>query len=142
MSARVHTAITHDPLSVDSAHSFVSQPSAGAVVVFTGAVRDHAEGRSVSGLTYEAYVEPAADRLAALADDVVGKWPSVRAVWMVHRLGALAVGEPAVVVGVSAAHRDEAFAAARFGIDTLKTTVPIWKREHWADGGAHWPGTD
>ena len=142
MAPRVHTAITHDPLSVATAHAFVSDPGAGAVVVFTGTVRDHADGRSVSGLSYEAYEQPAADRLAELADDVAGTWPSVRAVWMTHRLGALAIGEPSVVVGVSAAHRDEAFAAARYGIDTLKASVPIWKQEHWADGGAHWPGTD
>ncbi len=142
MTARVHTAITLEPLSVDSAHAFVNDPGAGAVVVFTGTVRDHADGRSVSGLSYEAYEAPAADRLSEVACDVVGKWPSVRAVWMAHRLGALAVGEPSVVVGVSAAHRDEAFAAARYAIDTLKATVPIWKQEHWADGGAHWPGAD
>jgi molybdopterin synthase catalytic subunit len=142
MRARLHTSITHDPLSADDAHRFVGDPAAGAVVVFTGTVRDHAEGRQVSGLTYEAYQEEAARRLAALADEVAGRWPSVRAVWMTHRLGALGIGEPSVVVGVSADHRGAAFAAARHGIDTLKDTVPIWKQEHWADGGAHWPGTD
>lgn len=142
MSARLHTCITHDPLSVADAHRFVGDPRAGAVVVFTGTVRDHAEGLQVSGLTYEAYQEEAASRLAGLADEVAGQWPSVRAVWMTHRLGALTIGEPSVVVGVSADHREEAFAAARHGIDTLKATVPIWKQEHWAAGGAHWPGTD
>jgi molybdopterin synthase catalytic subunit len=65
----------------------------------------------------------------------------VRAVWLEHRTGALAIGEPSVVVAVSAPHRDEAFAAARYGIDTLKATVPIWKQEHWRDGGRHWPGS-
>lgn len=142
MSARVHTAITPDPLSVEAAHAFTADPRAGAVVVFAGTVRNHADGRDVSGLTYEAYEEHAAERLAALADEVTQKWPSVRAVWMTHRLGALGIGEPSVVVAVSSDHRDEAFAAARHGIDTLKATVPIWKQEHWADGGAHWPGTD
>ncbi|MBW3604147.1 MAG: molybdenum cofactor biosynthesis protein MoaE [Actinobacteria bacterium] len=142
MNARVHTAITHEPLSSDAAHAFVGDPGAGAVVVFTGTVRNHADGRDVSGLTYEAYEEQARTRLAAVADEVVAAWPSVLAVWMTHRLGGLAIGEPSVVVAVSAAHRGEAFAAARQGIDTLKSTVPIWKQEHWADGGAHWPGTD
>ncbi|HSJ43083.1 MAG TPA: molybdenum cofactor biosynthesis protein MoaE [Euzebyales bacterium] len=142
MSARVHTAITHEPLSADAAHGFASDPRAGAVVVFSGTVRNHAEGRDVAGLTYEAYEEQACSHLAALARDVADRWPSVRAVWMVHRLGALAIGEPSVVVAVSADHRGEAFAAARHGIDTLKETVPIWKQEHWADGGTHWPGTD
>lgn len=142
MTARMHTAITHEPLSIDAAYAFIVDPRAGAAVVFSGVVRNHAEGRAVSGLTYEAFEEQAAMRLATLADDVAGAWPSVRAVWIVHRLGALMVGEPSVVVGVSADHREAAFTAARFGIDTLKETVPIWKQEHWADGGAHWPGTD
>lgn len=142
MSARVHTEITREPLSTDAAHGFAADPRAGAVVVFSGIVRNHAEGRDVAGLTYEAYEEQAATRLAALADDLIDRWQSVRAVWMVHRLGALAIGEPSVVVAVSADHRAEAFAAARHGIDTLKEAVPIWKQEHWADGGAHWPGTD
>lgn len=142
MGARVHTAITHDPLAVEAAHAFVADPRSGAVVVFAGTVRNHAEGREVSWLTYEAYEQHAAERLAVLADEVTQKWPTVRAVWMAHRLGGLDIGEPSVVVGVSADHRDEAFAAARHGIDTLKATVPIWKQEHWADGGDHWPGTD
>lgn len=142
MSARVHTAITSEPLAVEPAHAFVADPRAGAAVVFTGMVRDHAEGRSVAGLTYEAFEEQAAAQLEALAEHIVTTWPSVRAVWMTHRLGALDIGEPSVVVGVSADHRGEAFAAARHGIDTLKQTVPIWKREHWTDGSAHWPGTD
>lgn len=142
MSPRVHTAITHDPLSTEAAHAFVGDPAAGAVVVFTGTVRDHAEGRAVAGLTYEAYEEQARTRLTAVADNLGASWPAVRAIWMTHRLGALAIGEPSVVVGVSAAHREEAFGAARDGIDTLKSTVPIWKQEHWTAGGTHWPGTD
>jgi molybdopterin synthase catalytic subunit len=142
MNPRVHTDITQDPLSTEAAQAFVVDPAAGAVVVFTGTVRDHAEGRAVAGLTYEAYEEQARTCLVAVATDVVDSWPSVRALWMTHRLGALAIGEPSVVVGVSAPHRDEAFAAARQGIDTLKSTVPIWKQEHWAGGGAHWPGSD
>jgi molybdopterin synthase catalytic subunit len=93
-------------------------------------------------LTYEAWTAQAAARLASLADEVAATWPQVRAVWMEHRVGALAVGEPSVVVAVSSDHRGDAFAAARYGIDTLKHTVPIWKQEHWADGGDHWPGTD
>ncbi|CAN5886967.1 molybdenum cofactor biosynthesis protein MoaE [soil metagenome] len=142
MSPRVHTAITHEPLSVEAAHAFVGDPGAGAVVVFAGTVRDHAEGRTVAGLTYEAYEEQAGTGLTAVAGEVADAWPAVNAIWMSHRLGVLAIGEPSVVVGVSAPHREQAFAAARHGIDTLKSTVPIWKQEHWADGGAHWPGTD
>ena len=142
MSARVHTAIMTEPLALEPVYAFLFDPAAGGVVVFTGTVRDHAEGKPVTGLTYEVFVEEAEARLAELADEVASTWPSVHAVWMTHRSGALTVGEPSVVVGVSAEHRAEAFAAARYGIDTLKETVPIWKQEHWADGSTHWPGTD
>lgn len=142
MSARVHTDVTAAPLAIEAAWSFVSDPGAGAVVVFTGTIRDHSDGRAVAGLTYEAWTEEAQQRLLALAADVTTRWSDVRAVWIEHRTGALAIGEASVVVAVSADHRGEAFAAARYGIDTLKATVPIWKHEHWADGTAHWPGTD
>ena len=142
MNARVHTAVGPEPLAIEDAYAFLQDPGAGAVVVFTGTVRDHAEGRSVTGLTYEVFAEEASARVTALANEVAATWTSVRAVWMTHRSGALKVGDPSVVVGVSAEHRPEAFAAARYGIDTLKATVPIWKQEHWSDGSSHWPGTD
>ena len=142
MGARLHTRLTADPLSVSTAYEFATAPEAGAVVVFTGTVRRVSEGRDVHGLTYEAYTERATEQLQALAAQVVERWADVTAVWMEHRVGALAIGEPAVVVAVSAPHRDGAFAAARWGIDELKATVAIWKQEHWAAGGSHWPGTD
>jgi molybdopterin synthase catalytic subunit len=142
MSARMHTSIGPDPLEIGPAYAFLGDPAAGAVVLFAGTVRNHAEGRDVTGLTYEAFEQEAAGRLVALAEEVASTWTSVKAVWMTHRSGSLEVGEPSVVVGVSAEHRAEAFAAARYGIDTLKETVPIWKHEHWADGSSHWPGTD
>lgn len=140
MDPRVHTRLTPDPLSVTAAHQFVADAAAGAVVVFTGTVRDHSDGRGVSGLSYEAWEERAADGLAGLGREVCERWPEVRAVWLEHRVGELTVGEPSVVVAVSAGHRPEAFEAARWAIDTLKETVPIWKQEHWHDGGARWPG--
>lgn len=140
MSARVHTALRDDPLSVEAAHAFVADTAAGATVVFTGTVRDHSDGRAVTGLTYEAFGERAEPQLAALAATVADKWPAARAIWMEHRVGSLELTEPAVVVAVSCDHRAEAFEAARYGIDSLKSTVAIWKQEQWADGGAHWPG--
>lgn len=142
MTARLHTRLTIDPLSPDEAHRFCADPSAGAIVVFTGAVRNVSEGNAVHGLTYEAYAERASAQLDTLAAEVVSRHPASVAVWLEHRTGDLAVGEAAVVVGVSAPHRDQAFSAARFGIDELKATVAIWKREHWAAGGSHWPGVD
>lgn len=139
---RVHARLSGTRLSVEAAARFVADPSAGATVTFTGVVRDHAEGRSVEGLDYEAYEEAALRRMEELARSVAERWPDVRAIWMEHRTGTLDVGEVAVVVATSAGHRDAAFEAARHGIDELKATAPIWKRERWADGGSHWPGTD
>lgn len=140
-AARHHARLTQEPLSVDAAHAFCADPSAGAVVVLSGTVRNHADDRPVRALTYEAFEERAGAQLEALAAELPVRHPAVAAVWIEHRLGTLAVGEPSVVVGVSAAHRDQAFAAARDGIDTLKTTVAIWKQEHWADGGTRWVGS-
>ena len=140
-AARLHARLTDEPLSVDAAQRFCADPAAGAIVAFAGVVREETDGRGVVGLEYEAYAERAQNQLQALAAETAVRWPAL-AVWMEHRVGSLAVGEPSVVVAVSCGHRGEAFAACRWGIDTLKETVAIWKREHWADGGAHWPGTD
>lgn len=141
VAARLHARLTGFPLSSEAAHSFCADPSAGAAVVFTGMVRDHNDGRPVHGLTYEAYAERAQAQLDNLAGEVARRFPAATAVWLEHRTGDLAIGETAVVVGVSAGHRDEAFSAARWAIDELKSTVAIWKQEHWAAGGASWTGS-
>jgi molybdopterin synthase catalytic subunit len=130
--------ITADTLPLDAAGAFVARPDCGASVVFTGMVRDHAEGRpGVSSLEYEAFEEEVTPRLAAIAAAARALWTTVGRLVLLHRTGLLAVGEPSVVVAASAPHRDEAFEAARFCIDTLKATAPIWKRETW-DGGEDW----
>lgn len=139
-AARAHTRLTSDPLSVEAAQHFCADPGAGAVVVFTGAVRNVSDGQPVHGLTYEAFAERATEQLRALAAEVAQRHPTATAVWLEHRVGDLAIGEAAVVVGVSAPHRGAAFDAARWAIDTLKETVAIWKQEHWASGDASWPG--
>ena len=139
--ARLHARLTDEPLSVDAAHGFCADPAAGAVVVFTGVVRQETDGRGVTALDYEAFAERAQAQLDALTAETALRWPAL-AVWMEHRTGTLAIGEASVVVAVSCGHRGEAFEACRWGIDTLKATVAIWKREHWSDGGVHWPGTD
>jgi molybdopterin synthase catalytic subunit len=116
----------------------VVRPDCGAQVLFSGTVRDHAEGRSgVSQLEYEAYVEQVEPRLARIAAEVRRRWPMVGRLVLLHRTGILALGESSVLVIVSSPHRPEAFEAARWSIDTLKATVPIWKRETW-DGGSDW----
>jgi molybdopterin synthase catalytic subunit len=142
MAARLHTRLADTPLSVGDAHAFVADPAAGATVVFTGNVRNHSEGRAVASLEYEAYAAQARRQLLTLAQQAAQKWPEALAVWAEHRVGSLGIGEPSVVVAVSAPHRAEAFEAARFCIDALKATVAIWKREQWADGTTHWPGTN
>jgi molybdopterin synthase catalytic subunit len=116
----------------------VVRPDCGAVVVFSGTARDHSDGRpDVSRLEYEAYEEQVVPRLAAIADAARQRWPELGRIALLHRIGEVPVGESAVVVAVSAPHRDAAFEAAKFGIDTLKATVPIWKREDWR-GGSSW----
>ena len=113
-------------------------PSCGATVTFTGTARDHAEGRpGVHRLEYEAYEGPAVARLQALCAEARARWPVVGRVALLHRTGVVELGDAAVVVAVSAPHRGDAFEAARFAIDELKRTVPIWKRESW-DGGESW----
>ena len=110
-------------------------PDCGAVVMFNGTARDHAPGREgVEVLEYEAYEEHVVPRLAELAAEMRASWPGLGRIVLLHRVGGVAIGESAVVVVASSPHRPEAFEAARFGIDTLKATVPIWKRETWADG--------
>lgn len=128
-------ALTSDPLPVDRALAWATLPSCGGLVMFLGVVRDHAEGRpGVTALDYEAYEEHVVPRLAEVAAETRARWTTLGRIAMLHRVGRLAVGDTSVLVTVSAPHRDEAFAAARFGIDTLKTTVPIWKREIWQNG--------
>jgi molybdopterin synthase catalytic subunit len=118
--------------------AWAERPECGAVVLFTGTVRDHAEGRpGVSELEYEAYEEEVSVRLVEIAAEARRRWADLGRVAVLHRVGTLAVGETSVLIAVSAPHRAEAFEAARFCIDTLKTTVPIWKRETW-EGGTDW----
>jgi molybdopterin synthase catalytic subunit len=130
--------ITTDPLPMGAVAAFVERADCGASVVFTGSVRDHSEGRpGVQSLEYEAYDEEVTPRLAAIAEEARTRWPVVGRLALLHRTGLLAVGEASVVVAASAPHRVEAFEAARFCIDTLKATAPIWKREAW-EGGEDW----
>jgi molybdopterin synthase catalytic subunit len=132
----VALAPAHLPVAAVSA--WVVRPDCGATVTFTGTARDHAPGRpGVHRLEYEAYEEPATARLHALLAELRVRWPSLGRVALLHRVGVVELEDAAVVVAVSAPHRAEAFEAARFAIDELKRSVPIWKREAWA-GGESW----
>jgi molybdopterin synthase catalytic subunit len=135
-------AVTAEELPQAGASAWAVRPHCGAVVTFAGTSRDHsasagAEPRTaVSVLEYEAYDEHVIGRLAAVGAELRRRWPDVGRVALLHRVGEVPVGQASVLVVVSAPHRDEAFAAARFGIDAVKATVPIWKREVWAGGSA------
>ena len=131
-------ALTEAPLDVAAVYEWVVRPNCGAVVLFSGTVRDHADGRpGVSLLEYEAYEAQVVPRLDAIATEIRARWVEVARIALLHRVGPLTLGESSVLVVVSSPHRPDAFEAARHGIDTLKATVPIWKREHW-EGGVDW----
>lgn len=130
--------VREEPLSVDEVFAAVTDPGAGGVALFVGTVRAEDGGRDVTALGYSAHPSVAAE-LRAVADEVAAAYP-VRAIAAVHRVGDLAIGDLAVVVGVSCPHRAEAFAACRQLIDELKSRVPIWKHQSFADGEQEWVG--
>jgi molybdopterin synthase catalytic subunit len=130
--------ISDTPLPVEDAWTWAIRPGCGGIVTFCGTVRDHSEDRAgVTSLEYETYEEHVVPRLADVAKAARARWPEIGRLALLHRVGRLEVGEVAVVVVASTPHRAEAFAAAQFCIDTVKHTVPIWKRETWA-GGSDW----
>ncbi|MBU6429702.1 MAG: molybdenum cofactor biosynthesis protein MoaE [Cyanobacteria bacterium REEB65] len=124
-------------IDVAAVLQYLDGPHAGGRVVFEGCVRDHHDGRPVVGLEYEAYEPMALEQLQAIALQARRQWPLLK-VAIVHRVGKLAIGDIAVVVGVSGGHRAEAFDGCRYCIDAVKADVPIWKREAYADGSAQW----
>jgi molybdopterin synthase catalytic subunit len=134
-------AIRDSELSVDEVRAAVADPAAGGIVLFLGAVRDNDADRGVTGLRYSAH--PAAEaELRRVTEEIVAKHADdVIAVAAVHRVGQLAIGDLAVVVGVSCSHRAEAFHACHALIDELKATVPIWKEQRFADGTTEWVGS-
>jgi molybdopterin synthase catalytic subunit len=130
-------AITDQPIQTAAVEAAVARPEAGAILTFSGVTRDNFGGRPVTGLSYEAYEPMALSVMTEICEEAAARWPGTR-VAMVHRIGALAVGEVSVVIAVSTPHRADSYAASRFAIDALKERVPIWKKEHYADGGDAW----
>jgi molybdopterin synthase catalytic subunit len=133
-------AIRDTPLSVDEVRNVIADPAAGGEVLFIGTVRDNDGGNGVTGLSYSAHPSAEAE-LRKVTESTVAKFPEVIAVAAVHRIGDLAIGDLAVVVGVSCAHRAEAFHACHALIDELKATVPIWKHQRFTDGSDEWVGS-
>ena len=131
-------ALTENALPVGALYDWAVRPDSGAVVLFSGTVRDHADGRTgVTLLEYEAYESQVVAKMAAIGDEARCRWPDLGRFAILHRVGPMGVTESSVIVVASSPHRPLAFEAARFGIDALKATVPIWKREHH-DGGVDW----
>ena len=128
--------ISAEAIDLATIHQYLRSPHAGGETLFTGTARDHHAGKRVEQLEFEAYGEMALQQLHAIAETMRERW-QVTKVALVHRVGRVAIGEICVVVGVSAPHRDAAFAACRYGIDTLKAEAAIWKKETY-EGGEHW----
>jgi molybdopterin synthase catalytic subunit len=129
-----------EPIDAREVEALVAHPGAGAIATFTGTVRDHGRGREVTHLDYEAYA-PAAERmLAQIGDEIRERW-GLDEVAIVHRVGSLAIGEASVVISIASAHRDAAYESCRYAIERIKEIVPIWKKEHYADG-ATWLGSE
>lgn len=131
----VWVEVTEAPLDPASLVRFVDAPEMGAVLTFSGNVRNNNRGRNVEFLEYDGYRPMAERELRRIGEEAVRRWNCRIAI--AHRVGRLEIGEPSVLVVAAAPHRGEAFEACRYAIDTLKQTVPIWKREVW-EGGEAW----
>jgi len=133
--------ITDRAISLDEVRKAVEHPGAGGICIFHGVVRDHAQGKPVSRLEYEAHESLAHKEMTLVLQSVVAEHEGVRLA-AVHRVGSLHIGDVAVCVAASAAHRDDAFTACRKAIDRIKETVPLWKKEWGPDGKSQWVNLD
>jgi len=135
--------LVNDTISLEALLAQVQSPEAGAVVLFVGTTRQFTASRQTAALYYECYEDMARVKLAELEGEARHRWP-LSGCAIVHRLGTLRPGEASVAVAVSSPHRQDAFAAGKWLIDSLKEVVPIWKREMWANGTSQWvhPGMD
>jgi molybdopterin synthase catalytic subunit len=128
--------ITHQPLDRAALVAAVAHPGAGGIVVFEGVVRDNARGKQIRYLEYDVYAEMAVEQIRQIIAEAGRRWDTPR-VAVAHRVGRLEIGEASVIIVVATPHRHAAFEACRYIIDTLKTTVPIWKKEV-ATSGEQW----
>ncbi len=131
-------AIAFSPLSIDRAYELADDGANGAIVLFSGMVRNQTDGQPVVALEYQAYEPMAAQVFKQIAAEIRTRWPDITHVIIHHRTGKLTIGEISVLVAIGSPHRSEAFAACQYAIDTLKHNAPIWKKEHWKDGSTSW----
>ena len=136
-ASRYRIAIVRAAIDPAAVLALVGDPADGAVLLFLGTVRDHADGRSVGGLRYEAYQDMAEKELNVIAEEAVRRLGTDR-VAVVHRVGDLSVGDVSVAIAVSSPHRAEAYQASRFIIEEIKKRLPVWKHEKYEDGEAVW----
>lgn len=132
-----YAAVTDAPIGLSDVMASVGSPSDGAQVLFVGAVRNHADGRPVTGVLYEAYREMAEKVLSEIVDEALALTSGGR-VAAVHRVGELSIGEASVAIAVSSAHRADAYRASRHVIEAIKERLPVWKHERYADGSEEW----
>jgi molybdopterin synthase catalytic subunit len=130
-------ALTDKPIDTAALLAQVSSHAAGAVVLFLGTTREATAGRRTASLDYECYPQMAEKKLAELEAEARRRWPLTGCA-IVHRLGHLELGEASIAIAVSSPHRQQAFEAGKWLIDTIKEVVPIWKRENWEDGTSEW----
>jgi len=130
--------LTREPIDEQALLAAVSDPTCGAVMSFSGTVRNHHLSRRVNKLAYEAYIPMAMGELERVVEAVKRKWPEIRGVQIIHRFGEMQVGESSIFLTVAAPHRAEAFEALRHLIDRIKRDVPIWKKEFYEDGASDW----
>lgn len=133
----IHADVVRRPLDPTGLLARVGAQEDGASLLFVGIVRDHADGRPVSGMRYDAYEEMARPVLAEIAREAAERLGTDR-VAVEHRVGALDIGEPSVAIAVSSPHREEAYAASRYVIEEIKKRLPVWKKERYADGEEVW----
>lgn len=133
----MHAQVTRDVIDPQAVLAMVGTAADGAAILFVGTVRDQNDGRAVSGMRYDAFVEMADPVLSAIAAEAAVRAGSER-IAVVHRTGELAIGDVSVAIAVSTPHRSEAFDAARYIIEQIKVRVPVWKHEHYIDGDSRW----
>lgn len=129
--------LTNEPIDTERVLRRVASNEAGAVVLFLGTTREFTRGRRTLSLDYECYPDMATKKLSELEVEARQRWPLVHC-FIVHRLGHLELGEASIAIAVSSPHRQAAFDAGNWLIDTIKQVVPIWKQENWADGTSEW----
>jgi len=134
----IHAAVADAPITPEEAHAGVDSSHCGAIVGFSGVVRDHDGGRGVTSLSYSAH--PSAEGIIReVAEELAARHEGIR-IWVAHRVGPLEIGDQALVAAVGAAHRGEAFRACSDLVDLVKERVPIWKEQFFADGTVEWVG--